>query len=41
LKRPLIIAVHESACRTFETYTDVRYTAAFGGNPDIEQDIAE
>jgi hypothetical protein len=29
-------AVHESSCGTFESSTDVRYTAAFGSNPDIE-----
>jgi hypothetical protein len=26
-----------SAFGTFETSTDVRYTAAFGGKPDIEE----
>ena len=30
-----------SAAGTFETSTDVRYTAAFGGKPDIAADIAE
>jgi hypothetical protein len=30
-------AVRESANGTFETSTDVRYTAAFRGKPDISQ----
>jgi hypothetical protein len=30
-------AVHESVHGTFETSTDVRYAAAFGGNADIVQ----
>jgi hypothetical protein len=34
-------AVHESGPGTFETSVDVRSTAAFGGNPDIEQTSPE
>ena len=30
-------ALHMSARGTFETSTDVRYAAAFGGTPDIER----
>jgi Zn-dependent M32 family carboxypeptidase len=33
-------AVHESGYGTFETSTDVRYTAAFGGNADNQPVIA-
>jgi hypothetical protein len=32
----LLGRIGRSAIRTFETSTDVRYTAAFGGNADIE-----
>jgi hypothetical protein len=34
----LFAAVHMSPPGTFETSTDVRYTAAFGGNADIRHD---
>ena len=32
-----LVALHESGIGTFETLTDVRYTAAFGGKPDIKR----
>jgi hypothetical protein len=32
-----IVAVHMAAIGTFETSTDVSYSAAFGGNADISQ----